>query len=93
MQGGLFAQNVGPVVIIIKCLKVFKSLEDQLGLFEDEDGVVRAPVFTEQGSEQGKYDNQTESFQEKVTVFVEGLVSYNLNISETLIGSYLALST
>ena len=78
--------------MIIKCLKVFKSLEDQLGLFEDESGVVRAPVFTEQGEEQGKYDNQTESFQEKVTDFTEGVVSYNLHISE-IIGTYLALST
>ena len=55
--------------------------------------MVRAPVFTEQGEDQGKYDNQTESFQEKVTDFVEGLVCYNLHISETLIGTYLALST
>merc|ERR1711874_845906 len=47
--------------------KVFKSLEGQLGVFEDDDGVVRAPVYTEQGQSQGKYDNQTESYEEKVT--------------------------
>ena len=46
---------------------MFKSLEDQLGVFEDDDGVVRAPVHTEQGEGEGKYDNQTESYQEKVT--------------------------
>ena len=43
--------------------KVFKSLEGQLGVFEDDGGVVRAPVYTEQG----EYDNQTETYQEKVT--------------------------
>ena len=29
--------------------------------------MVRAPVYTEQGQSQGKYDNQTESYEEKVT--------------------------
>ena len=60
----IFAPNTRS---IIKCLKVFKSLEGQLGVFEDDGGVVRAPVYTEQGESQGKYDNQTESYQEKVT--------------------------
>ena len=46
---------------------MFKSLEDQLGVFEDDDGVVRAPVHTEQGEGEGEYDTQTESYQEKVT--------------------------
>merc|ERR1711874_910580 len=60
--------------------KVFKSLEGQLGVFEDDDGVVRAPVYTEQGQSQGKYDNQTESYEEKV--LSDGSV---LRINKTLI--------
>ena len=56
----IFAPNIR---FIIKCLKVFKSLEGQLGVFEDDGGVVRAPVYTEQG----EYENQTETYQEKVT--------------------------
>merc|ERR1712183_1037893 len=60
--------------------KVFKSLEGQLGVFEDDVGVVRAPVYTEQGESQGKYDNQTESYEEKV--LPDGSV---LRINKTLI--------
>jgi len=60
--------------------KVFKNLEGQLGVFQDDEGVVRAPVSSEQGDSQGKYDNQTESFEEKV--LADGSV---LRINKTLI--------
>jgi len=73
----IFAPNTRS---IIKCLKVFKSLEGQLGVFEDDVGVVRAPVYTEQGESLGKYDNQTESYEEKV--LPDGSV---LRINKTLI--------
>jgi len=46
--------------------KVFKSLEGQLGVFEDEDGVVRAPVFSDQEDSEGKYDNHTRTYDEQV---------------------------
>ena len=55
--------------------KVFKSLEGQLGVFEDDGGVVRAPVYTEQGENQGQYDNQTETYQEKVTGVIFTVIS------------------
>ena len=51
----------------MKRSKVFKSLEGQLGVFEDDGGVVSAPVYSEEGENQGQYDNQTETYQEKVT--------------------------
>merc|ERR1712115_213886 len=60
--------------------KVFKSLEGQLGVFEDDGGVVRAPVYSEEGENQGQYDNQTETYQEKV--LSDGSV---LRINKTLI--------
>ena len=66
----IFAPNIRS---IINCLQVFKSLEGQLGVFEDDGGVVRAPVYTEQGESQGKYDNQTESYEEKVTDYLRSL--------------------
>ena len=47
-------------------LKVFKSLEGQLGVFEDDDGVVRAPVISEQEDIEGKYDNHTLTYDEQV---------------------------
>merc|ERR1712064_150020 len=46
--------------------KVFKSLEGQLGVFEDDDGVVRAPVISEQEDIEGKYDNHTLTYDEQV---------------------------
>ena len=67
----IFAPNIR----FIKRLKVFKSLEGQLGVFEDDGGVVRAPVYTEQGESQGKYDNQTESFEEKVRPGIESYLA------------------
>lgn len=69
----IFAPSIGS---IIKRLKVFKSLEGQLGVFEDDGGVVRAPVYTEQGESQGKYDNQTESFEEKVRPGIESYLAH-----------------
>merc|ERR1719410_1512280 len=69
-------QPLNPVGECGLICKVFKSLEDQLGVFEDDGGVVRAPVYTEQG----EYDNQTETYQEKV--LPDGSV---LRINKTLV--------